>query len=54
MATHEIKVTPERARIFAYTIYRDIVAYAESHQEEYQQFLQQEEEIINGDAKASH
>ena len=39
MADKEIKISQERARMFAYVIYRDIAAYIESHQEEYQKFI---------------
>ena len=54
MADNEIKISPERARMFAYVIYRDIAAYIESHQEEYQQFLLEEEDIFNGKDTATH
>lgn len=47
MADKEIKISRERARMFAYVIYRDIAAYIESHQEEYQKFIL-EEEALNG------
>lgn len=54
MADSEIKIRPEYARIFAYAIHRDITAYIESHQEEYQKFLLMEEETHNGKDTATH
>lgn len=33
MADSNIKISRERARMFAYAIYRDIAAYIKSHQE---------------------
>lgn len=53
MADSNIKISRERARMFAYAIYRDIVAYIESHQEEYQKFLL-EEDTLNGKDKVAH
>lgn len=54
MADNEIKISPERARMFAYVIYRDIATYIKSHQEEYQQFLLKEEDTFNGENTATH
>lgn len=54
MADNKIKISRERARMFAYVIYRDIAAYIKSHQEEYQQFLLEEEDIFNGKDSATH
>lgn len=53
MADGEAKINSERARIFAYAIYRDITAYVESHQEEYQKFLL-EEDTLNGKDMTAH
>ena len=53
MADKEIKISRERARMFAYVIYRDIAAYIESHQEEYQKFIL-EEEALNGKDTTTH
>lgn len=53
MADKEMKISRERARMFAYAIYRDITAYIESHQEEYQKFLL-EEDTLNGKDKVAH
>ena len=53
MADSNIKISRERARMFAYAIYRDITAYIESHQEEYQKFLL-EEDTLNGKDKVAH
>ena len=53
MADSNIKVSRERARMFAYAIYRDITAYIASHQEEYQKFLL-EEDTLNGKDKVAH
>lgn len=54
MGDSEIRISPEQARILAYAIYRDIAAYVESHQEEYQKFVSTEEDILNGKGKAAH
>ena len=53
MADNKIKISRERARMFAYVIYRDIAAYIESHQEEYQKFLL-EEDAFNDKGTATH
>ena len=53
MADKEIKISRERARMFAYVIYRDIAAYIESQQEEYQKFIL-EEEALNGKDTTTH
>lgn len=53
MVDSNIKISRERARMFAYAIYRDIAAYIESHQEEYQKFLL-EEDTLNGKDKVAH
>lgn len=53
MADNEIKISPRQARVFAYAIYRDVAAYVESHQEEYQEFLLKEE-TLNGENKATY
>lgn len=53
MADKEIKISRERARMFAYVIYRDVAAYIESHQEEYQKFLL-EEDALNGKDTTTH
>ena len=53
MADSNIKISRERARMFAYAIYRDIAAYIKSHQEEYQKFLL-EEDTLNGKDKVAH
>ena len=49
MADKEMKISRERARMFAYVIYRDIAAYIESHQEEYQKFLLEEDALYGKD-----
>ena len=54
MGDSEIRISPEQARIFAYAIYRDIAAYVESHQEEYQKYLLTEEDVLNAQGKAAH
>lgn len=54
MGENEIKISPERARMFARVIYRDIAPYIESHQEEYQQFTLEEEDSFNGKDTATH
>ena len=53
MADNKIKISRERARMFAYVIYRDIAAYIESHQEEHQKFLL-EEDAFNDKGTATH
>ena len=35
----KIDINSEQAKSFAYTIYKDIFAYVQSHQKEYQEFL---------------
>lgn len=50
------QIETAHARLFARTIYRDISTYIQSHQKEFQEFLQQEKregEQSNGD-KTSH
>ena len=54
MADNEIRISPEQARIFAYAIYRDIAAYVESHQKEYQKFISTEEDAFNDKSSATH
>lgn len=54
MADNEMKISREQARMFAYAIYRDIAAYVESHQEEYQNFINTEEDNLNGKDTATH
>lgn len=49
MADKEIKISRERARMFAYVIYRDVAAYIESHQEEYPKFLLEEDALYGKD-----
>ena len=39
----KVIISEEQARIFARAIYSNISAYIQEHQEEYQQFLLQEE-----------
>ena len=47
MGDNEIRISPGQARVFAYAIYRDIAAYVESHQEEYQKFTSIKEDVFN-------
>lgn len=54
MADNEMKISREQARMFASAIYRDIAAYVESHQEEYQKFINTEEDNLNGKDTAAH
>lgn len=54
MADNEMKISREQARMFAYAIYRDIAAYVESHQEEYQKFINTEEDNYNAKDTATH
>ena len=54
MADNEMKISREQARMFAYAIYRDIAAYVELHQEEYQNFINTEEDNLNGKDTATH
>lgn len=54
MGDNEIRISPEQARTFAYAIYRDIAAYVESHQEEYQKFTSTEEDAFNDKGMATH
>ena len=44
MAQYEIKISQAQSRIFARAIYSDVIAYIETHQEEYQKFLAEESE----------
>ena len=53
MGDNEIRISPEQARTFAYAIYRDIAAYVESHQEEYQKFTSKEDAFNDKDT-ATH
>lgn len=43
MAQEQFQISQAQSRIFARAIYADITAYVEAHQEEYQEFLRQEE-----------
>ncbi len=54
MADNELKISREQARMFAYAIYRDIAAYVESHQEEYREFIESEEDVIDVESTATH
>ena len=54
MADNELKISREQARMFAYAIYRDIAAYVESHQEEYQKFINTKEDTLDGEDTATH
>ena len=54
MVDNEIRISPEQARIFAYAIYRDIAAYVESHQEEYQKFTSTKEDAFNDKSTVTH
>ncbi len=47
MADNELKISLEQARMFAYAIFRDIADYVESHQEEYQKFVETKEDIFD-------
>lgn len=46
MAQAQFQISQAQSRIFARAIYADITAYVAAHQEEYQEFLRQEE--MNG------
>ncbi|MCB7051400.1 hypothetical protein LIZ34_13705 [Intestinimonas butyriciproducens] len=43
MAQEQFQISQAQSRIFARAIYADIAAYVEAHQEEYREFLRQEE-----------
>lgn len=43
MAQEQFQISQAQSRIFARAIYRDIAAYVDAHQEEYREFLRQEE-----------
>lgn len=43
MAQEQFQISQAQSRIFARAIYADITAYVEAHQEEYLEFLRQEE-----------
>lgn len=49
MAQEQFQISQAQSRIFARAIYADIAAYIEAHQEEYLEFLRQEE--IKNDRK---
>jgi len=48
------KIEKANARIFARAIFRDIAAYIEAHQEEYQAFLRDEMEENDGKITSAH
>lgn len=54
MADNEVKISREQARMFAYAIYRDIAAYVESHQEEYQKFINAKEDDLYAHDTTTH
>lgn len=54
MGDSEIRISPKQAKIFAYVIYRDIAAYVESHQGEYQKFTQTKEDTFNDEGTGTH
>lgn len=43
MAQEQFQISQAQSRIFARAIYADIAAYVKAHQEEYREFLSQEE-----------
>lgn len=43
MAQEQFQISQAQSRIFARAIYADITAYVAAHQEEYREFLRQEE-----------
>lgn len=42
------ELNPKQARQFAYVIYKDIAEYIANHQEEYEEFLKNEEQHTQG------
>lgn len=42
MGIEDYQIDKAHAKVFARAIYRDIAAYIEYHQEEYEEFLKQE------------
>lgn len=54
MGNEELQIDKAHAKIFARAIYRDIAAYIDSHQEEYQAFLREEMEAQYAKTKTTH
>lgn len=54
MALEEFQISQAQSRIFARAIYKNISAYIEAHQKEYQEFLKQEELTDARENQSSH
>lgn len=54
MAQEQFQISQAQSRIFARAIYADITAYVDAHQEEYREFLRQEEMNIVSENQSPH
>ena len=54
MAQEQFQISQAQSRIFARAIYADIAAYIEAHQEEYREFLRQEEMSDGNKYQSTH
>ena len=54
MAQEQFQISQSQSRIFARAIYADISAYVKAHQEEYQEFLRQEEKGSDREDQSAH